>query len=144
MKISQIQMLFLYPVPIITLNSCWTIVVKLTSPMSNSNTPAGLYAFFETWVNNLWTCKRHKGHFTLQPVKRIRDSSNLIGGEPKFVCLAFTLEANGQRTRASKTSRWQHFLGVLVPKVFRWRKTCLQYLWNPNSPWADKLFFLNL
>jgi hypothetical protein len=26
--------------------------------------------------------------------QKTRDSSNLIGGEPKFVCLAFTLEAS--------------------------------------------------
>jgi hypothetical protein len=41
--------------------------------------------------------KNTKGHFILRPsVKRTRDSSNLIGGEPKFVHSAFTLEANGQ------------------------------------------------
>jgi hypothetical protein len=59
-----------------------------------------------------------QGHFTLRPsVERTRDSSNLIGGEQKFVRLAFTLESNNQWTRASKISTWQHFLGVLVPKV---------------------------
>ena len=59
-----------------------------------------------------------KGHFTLQLlVKQIRDSINLIGGEEKFFRSAFTLEANCQWTKASKIPTWQHFLGVLVPKV---------------------------
>jgi hypothetical protein len=36
-----------------------------------------------------------KGHFTLWPsVKWTKDYSNLIGGEQKFVCLAFTLKTN--------------------------------------------------
>jgi hypothetical protein len=39
-----------------------------------------------------------KGRFTIRPlVERTKDSSNLIGGEQKFVCWAFTLEANRQR-----------------------------------------------
>jgi hypothetical protein len=47
--------------------------------------------------NRLSGCGWYKGHFTLQPsVQRTRDSSNLIGGERKFVCSTFTLEANGQ------------------------------------------------
>jgi hypothetical protein len=59
-----------------------------------------------------------KGHFTLRPsVEQTRDSSNLIGREPKFVHSAFILEANSQQTRASKTSTWEHFFGVLAPKV---------------------------
>jgi hypothetical protein len=38
-----------------------------------------------------------QGPFTLRPlVEQTRDSSNLIGGERKFVRSAFTLEANGQ------------------------------------------------
>jgi hypothetical protein len=45
--------------------------------------------YFET---SAWA----KGHFTLRlSVKRTRDSSNLIGGERKFVCSAFTVKANG-------------------------------------------------
>jgi hypothetical protein len=37
-----------------------------------------------------------KGQFTLWPSGEwTRESSNLIGGEQKFVCLAFTLKANG-------------------------------------------------
>jgi hypothetical protein len=43
------------------------------------------------------TLNYYKGHFTLRLlVEWTRDSSNLIGGEPKFVHLAFTLEVNGQ------------------------------------------------
>jgi hypothetical protein len=38
------------------------------------------------------------------------DSSNLIGGEQKFVYWAYILIANNQRTMASKIYTWQHFL----------------------------------
>jgi hypothetical protein len=50
-------------------------------------------------------------------IEGIKNSSNLIGGEQKFVSLAFTLEANGQQTMASKTSTCQQFLGVLAPRI---------------------------
>jgi hypothetical protein len=46
-----------------------------------------------------------------------KEFSNLIRGKQKFVHFAFILEAKGQLTTASKTSTWQYFLGVLVPKV---------------------------
>jgi hypothetical protein len=35
-----------------------------------------------------------------------KNSSNLIGEEQKFVCLAFTLKANNQGTKASKMPIW--------------------------------------
>jgi hypothetical protein len=50
-------------------------------------------------------------------VKRRRNSSNLIGGEQKFVPWAFTQEAGAQRRTPSKMLTWQHFLRVLEPRV---------------------------
>jgi hypothetical protein len=61
----------------------------------------------------------NKGHFSLWPlVKQVNDFSNVIGGEQKFVCSAFTLETKGQRTTPSKMPTWHHFLWVLATRVY--------------------------
>jgi hypothetical protein len=86
-----------------------------------------------------------EGHFILRSsVEQTRDSSNLIGGEQKFVSLAFTLEANDQWTKASKMPTWQHFLSFGTKILSSGRKLVRNIYGNPNSPQADKHFFLNL
>jgi hypothetical protein len=86
---------------------------------------------------------KSKGHFILRPsVKQTRDSSNLIGGEQKFVCLAFTLEVNrqGPPKHLHSSTFWEFW-----PHVW-WRKKLVRnYIYgNPNSPQADKLFLSKL
>jgi hypothetical protein len=72
-----------------------------------------------------------EGHFTLWlSLKRIRDSYNLIGGERKFVHLAFRLEANGQRP--PKRLHGSTFWEFLRQEFVQWKKTCPQYLWKPK------------
>jgi hypothetical protein len=39
---------------------------------------------------------------TRPSVKQTKDSGNVIGGEEKFVCLAFTLEVNSHRIMSSR------------------------------------------
>jgi hypothetical protein len=48
--------------------------------------------------------KEFKRHFILQPSdERTMNSNNLIGGEQSFVCWAFIVYVNSQKTTASKT-----------------------------------------
>jgi hypothetical protein len=61
---------------------------------------------FMAVVSHQWSILT-SGRFTLWPsVEKTKDSSNVIGGEQKFVHLAFTLKANSQRTMASKMPTW--------------------------------------
>jgi hypothetical protein len=80
-----------------------------------------------------------QGHFTLRPsVERTRDSSNLIGGEQKFVRLAFTLKANGPvpPKRLHGSTFWKFWHQNFV----QWRKTCLRYLWKPKLSSSGQTF----
>jgi hypothetical protein len=61
-----------------------------------------------------------KGHFTLQPsIERTRDSSNLIGGEPKFVHSAFPKCLHGStfwefwRQKFVRSSRVWVFINIV-------------------------------
>jgi hypothetical protein len=77
-------------------------------------------AYFAVFTGNLYMVigkRRGISHYGHNYFEQTKDSNNLIGGEQKFVCLAFTLESNGQRITTSKTPTWQHFLGVLAPRV---------------------------
>jgi hypothetical protein len=61
-----------------------------------------------------------------------KDSSNLIGGEPKFVRSAFTLEANGPGP--PKCLHGITFWEFWHQKFVRWRKLVRNIYGNPNSP----------
>jgi hypothetical protein len=84
-----------------------------------------------------------KGHFTLQLlVERTKDFSNLIGGEQKFVHLAFTLESNKQRTTASKMPTLYYFLEVLVPRVCPVEENLSAiFMETQNLPKSTNFFF---
>jgi hypothetical protein len=86
-----------------------------------------------------------KGHFTLWPLAEwTRDSRNLIGGEQKFVYSPFSLKTNGQRTKASKMPTCSTFGSFGTKSLSGGGKLVFNIYGNPNSPQADKLFFLNL
>jgi hypothetical protein len=82
-----------------------------------------------------------EGHFTLWlSLKRIRDSYNLIGGERKFVHLAFRLEANGLQNVYMAAL----FGSFCAKNLSNGRKLVRNIYGNPSSSQADKLFFFNL
>ena len=60
----------------------------------------------------------NQGRFTLWPnFERRSIWTNKMQNCPKFVLLAFTLEAEVQRMSPPKVPRWQHFQEVMAPRV---------------------------
>jgi hypothetical protein len=98
---------------------------------------------YNPWFKDTNSTSQSKGHFKLRLlVKQTKDSSHLIGGEQKFVHLVFTLKATGQQTTTSKTPTWQHFLGVLGPRVCPMEEILIRNIYrNPNSPQTNKFSF---
>jgi hypothetical protein len=73
-----------------------------------------------------------------------RDSSNLIGGEPKFVHSAFTLEPTVNRQGPPKCLFGSTFREFWHQKFVRWRKTYPQYLWKPKLLSSKQTFLSKL
>jgi hypothetical protein len=78
----------------------------------------------------------NKRLFTIQLlVERTKDSSNFIGGEKKFVYLAFMLEANSQQSL--KCLHGSIFVGFgaksWCQEVVQWRKIVHNINGNPNT-----------
>jgi hypothetical protein len=58
-----------------------------------------------------------KGHFILWlSIEQTKDFSNLIGGEKKLVCLAFTLEADDQWTKGLQNAYMAALFGSFGTK----------------------------
>jgi hypothetical protein len=73
-------------------------------------------------------------------VKKTKDSNNLIGGEQMFDHLAFKQKANNLQNAYMATTFWSFG----AKSLFGGGKFVHSIYENPNSPRADKPFFLNL
>ena len=94
-------------------------------------------------IQRVWKVKLVLGHFRLRPsIKCTRNSNNLIGGEQKLVHLAFTLKANGQRP--PNVYMIDLFGNFGAKSLYSGGKLVCNIYGNPNSPQANKIFFLNL
>jgi hypothetical protein len=71
------------------------------------------------------------------PVKMTKDSSNLIGRKQKFIHWIFTLEANN-------TYMATLFGSFGTKSLYGGRMYACNINRNPNFPYVDKFFFLNL
>ena len=112
-----------------------------TKPLSPcSDVPIILQSTAKRW----WI--RDGGHFALWPLlEQTKDFNNVIGGEQKFVRLAFILEGQWSKDNALQNVYMTTlFVSFGAKSLSNGGMFVCNIYGNPNSPQADKLFFPNL